>query len=105
MRHNPIRGSLLGSLFLLSSSAGETYGQAVSIPNGSIQGIKCASTDTNSFLGIPYAKAPTGTLRFAPPQAYDTKYDGGVLQAKSQPASCIQFGAAFIEKGQTSEDW
>ncbi|MCC8104062.1 MAG: carboxylesterase family protein [Clostridiales bacterium] len=35
--------------------------------NGLIEGLPREDADITEFRGIPYAKAPTGTLRFAPP--------------------------------------
>ena len=42
----------------------------------------------NSFLGIPYAKAPTGNLRFEPPTSPDPL--GSTLQATSFGSKCLQ---------------
>ncbi len=79
--------------------------QTVKVLNGTIQGVKCPSSNVNSFLGIPYAKSPVGDLRFAAPQPYDSKYTGGTLKATKQPPSCPQFGSSFLERGTSSEDW
>ena len=45
--------------------------------------------DVVSFLGIPYAKPPTGNRRFASPKLI-TKYTASV-NAKKQGPACIQF--------------
>jgi carboxylesterase type B len=78
--------------------------QTVTVANGTIQGSKCPNNNVNSFLGIPYAKAPIGDLRFAAPQPYDSTYNG-TLQATKPAPNCPQFGSSFIELGPSSEDW
>lgn len=51
-----------------------TVGQTVSTSSGDIEGHASSLIPTVSeYLGIPYAKAPTGKLRFAAPEAYDGK--------------------------------
>lgn len=77
----------------------------VTITNGTVQGARCPSTDVNAFLGIPYAQAPVGALRFAPPRPYNQTFAGGTLNATRPPPACIQFNAAFAEAGAQSEDW
>jgi para-nitrobenzyl esterase len=49
---------------------------------GSVEGATCA------YRGIPYAKPPTGNLRFMPPQPADAWK--GVLQAKAFGTACLQ---------------
>lgn len=93
----------LGALLLGQSSV--AAGQTVKVTNGTIQGVKCQGSNANSFLGIPYAKAPVKDLRFAAPQPYDSKYGNGILQATKPAPNCPQFGSAFVEKGTSSEDW
>ncbi|CAF1154143.1 unnamed protein product [Didymodactylos carnosus] len=58
--------------------------------NGYIQGFSNEYAEV--FLGIPYAKAPTGALRFQVPQAYknENKQNNTVFQAIEPGDGCIQ---------------
>ncbi|KAL8194611.1 UNVERIFIED_CONTAM: hypothetical protein K2H54_025999, partial [Gekko kuhli] len=47
-----------------------------------------AKKDVNVFLAIPYAKPPTGNLRFAPPVPAEPW--SGLRDATSYPAACLQ---------------
>ncbi|MCJ1290646.1 hypothetical protein MMC34_002188 [Xylographa carneopallida] len=76
---------------------------SVNISAGIINGVACDST-TTSFLAVPYAKAPVGDLRFAPPQPYAGAFAGGALNASVPAPACIQFGTAFGGTLPTSED-
>ncbi len=42
------------------------------------------------FLGIPYAEAPLGGLRFAPPKPLSNNWNGTVREANLQPSACLQ---------------
>lgn len=56
----------------------------VSIENGTVIGLSTDGVD--SFLGIPYAQPPIGSLRLRPPQALTSKL--GTIQATSIPKAC-----------------
>src|ERR1700760_3021867 len=71
---------------------------------GAVNGVECPS-GSKAFYSIPFANAPTGSLRFAPPQAFNGSYPTGGLDATKSPPSCIQFGTEFIEPQPWSEDW
>ncbi|KAL9121468.1 MAG: hypothetical protein Q9187_001970 [Circinaria calcarea] len=71
----------LTSVFLLSIKASPTHGKGsakslsltVQTLNGPITGHQAPNrSNVIEYLGIPYAKPPLGSLRFAPPERYNT---------------------------------
>ncbi len=83
---------------LLASTTG-VFAQDGSVPSvtdvvettkGSVQGYE--DDGIEAFLGIPYAAAPIGELRFKPPQAA-TEWEG-IYDATSLGAPCMQMYAA-----------
>jgi hypothetical protein len=77
---------------------------SVTISAGTIHGATC-SNGPSAFLSIPYAKPPTGNLRWTAPQAYSQTFPTSGFNASTKGAACIQFGTQFLETGTTSEDW
>lgn len=71
----------------------------VKISKGRLKGFK--ENDTASFLGIPYAKAPVGKLRFKPPVSLDAWQE--VLDATKFSASPAQSQSPMFQ-GDASED-
>ena len=65
----------------------------VRVEGGAVQG--SVSADGRRFLGIPYAAAPAGALRFAPPRPA-ARWDG-VRDATATPPSCAQSALATVE--------
>lgn len=83
-----------------------TASPSVTIGAGTLTGGQCQnSSGAVYYKSIPYAKPPTGSLRFAAPQAYNGHFPGGRLNATRPAPACIQFGQTFAETGPTSEDW
>lgn len=62
--------------------------------NGTYVGSHLASWDQDAFLGIPYAKPPTGSRRFKWPESYDESFDGE-RDATAYGNSCMQYGQTF----------
>ena len=52
-----------------------------------VTGLPPNGTNVNQYLGVPFAAAPVGDLRFAPPQ---TACYNGTVNATAQPPSCMQ---------------
>lgn len=58
-----------------------------------IEGGKIVGENNESFFafrGVPYAEAPVGDLRFAPPKPYAEKWDG-IRSYKNYSAVCAQY--------------
>ena len=53
-----------------------TQAPTVTIPNGTLRGLHDATYNHDLFLGIPYAKPPTGDQRFRAPEPYDQHWSG-----------------------------
>lgn len=98
--------SLLAVAHALPSTGGAPR---VTLPNGDVlQGSVCPGDQVKMFRGVPYAQAPTGSLRFMPPQKLNGALSGnGKTFDATHPASpCPQFNKEFIDNKPTpSEDW
>ncbi|GAM20103.1 hypothetical protein SAMD00019534_032780 [Acytostelium subglobosum LB1] len=66
----------------------QTYPLTVSSISGLFTGVY--QNQTRAFLGVPYAQAPVGNLRFRPPQPI--WYNWGMTYATQNPPSCYQSG-------------
>lgn len=75
-------------------------GLTVAFSSGRVKGKLVEKT--RAFLGIPYAKPPTGALRFAPPQPIDAWTDE--RDATMHGASCAQSMGALSPTNGVSED-
>ncbi|KAG8705770.1 hypothetical protein FRC09_002763 [Ceratobasidium sp. 395] len=71
----------------------------VKLPDARYQGFHNETTGLDVFLGIRYAKAPTGALRWRAPKA--PKPSDRTLQATSQPAKCFQLNLLSGGNGTT----
>ncbi|KAJ1302845.1 hypothetical protein OPQ81_003148 [Rhizoctonia solani] len=85
---------LLASIPLIDAAAlsvrelsGSSDGLLVDTESGKVQGFyNDTARSVRAFLGVPFAAAPTGSLRFLPPQKRERSSD--VIQATSWPPSC-----------------
>ncbi|RSL91419.1 hypothetical protein CEP52_014267 [Fusarium oligoseptatum] len=72
------------------------------VKNGSYQGVHSTGYNQDFFLGIPYAQAPVGDLRFRNPRSYDKTWKRNREAIKYSPA-CVGYGPSQIGYD-TSED-
>ncbi|CAH7072971.1 acylcarnitine hydrolase [Phodopus roborovskii] len=93
--HSWLNAVVFGLLFLLLHVQGQDSSETSPIRNthtGQVRGSLIQVSDTNigvhRFLGIPFAKPPVGSLRFAPPEAPVPW--SGVRDGTSYPAMCLQ---------------
>jgi carboxylesterase type B len=96
------------TLLLVATAASRVAVEAALSVNtklGAVNGVQCPTSGAKAFYSIPFANAPTGALRFAPPQPFNGSYPNGGLDATKSPPPCIQFGTEFIEPQPWSEDW
>lgn len=62
--------------------------------NGTYQGRYLPEWNQDAFLGIPYAQAPLGNLRFRWPQSINSSFED-VRDASQYGYSCMQYGTTF----------
>ncbi|KAI0163666.1 carboxylesterase, type B [Pestalotiopsis sp. NC0098] len=78
----------------ISNTARSNDGLTIQTASGLATGfVNSSYPDVRQFLGIPYAKSPTGALRFEPPEALKTNF-GVQIQANSTPKACTQIAAS-----------
>ncbi|HET6742431.1 MAG TPA: carboxylesterase family protein [Kribbella sp.] len=83
-----------------AADAGTAAGPIVATGNGVVRGL--AVDGTYAFRGLPYAAAPTGKLRWRPPQPAAGWH--GVRDATAYGPGCPQAPGAVTPPGQLSED-
>ena len=83
-----------------SISLADTYALTLKLDEGSVHGKLVGNT--REFLGIPYAEAPIGDLRFAPPVPAATWE--GVRETTAFGPSCPQNPGGLSAPGPQSED-
>jgi hypothetical protein len=67
------------------------------IKNGSYEGVHSPEYDQDFFLGIPYAQAPVGDLRFRNPRSYHETWKGSRDAVKYSPA-CVGYGVSHEDQ-------
>ncbi|KAI9154850.1 Lipase 2 [Paramyrothecium foliicola] len=76
----------------------------VTVKNGSYYGVHDENYNQDYFLGMPYAKAPIGDLRFRIPQPLEESWDG-TKNATEYAPSCIGYGSdTWVLGNYISED-
>jgi para-nitrobenzyl esterase len=84
-----------------SAASGATTAPTVTVKQGKLQGT-LANNSTRVFLGVPYAKAPVGALRFAPPVPAPAW--SGTRAATAFGPICPQLPGGLSAPGTQSED-
>lgn len=83
---SPLAGLATASQLLPRASNG-----TISTSSGAVTGRTV--NNVQEYLGIPYAKAPTGTLRFEPPQRFN-----GTAPISAQSFVCLRALGEFCQK-------
>ena len=107
----PSLTSILAGLLLASSAeAAIVKRQNASSPptaetlNGTYEGYYAPAYGTDNFLGIPYAQAPVGPLRFHTPLSINSSFSG-VRNATVYGPECVGYGLDTESQGNyVSED-
>lgn len=96
-----INAIVLLTLFAVTGCHDDLY---VKTHSGWIRGVWAGNVKggTRAFLGIPYAQAPVGALRFVAPQPVQRWK--GLLKAEAHGPSCVQRSGALSAPGEQSED-
>jgi para-nitrobenzyl esterase len=98
-------GAALAALTLTAAGAATAHAGSGGAPivrtdDGAVRGMTAGTVD--EFLGIPYAAAPTGSLRWRPPRPPAGWQ--GVRDATAFAPSCPQVPGLFAPSGAFSED-
>ena len=75
--HRSVRQAELDASLKVSTKSSGTY-QGILLDN------------TRAWLGIPYAEPPIGKLRFKPPMKSQISQTSRLIDATSQPNTCVQ---------------
>lgn len=90
--------------FLAASPLCNAAQPTVHLSNGTYLGVHNEQYDQDFFLGMPYAKAPTGSRRFAAPEPLDETFDEP-RSATEYSLMCIGYGSDTAALGNpVSED-
>ncbi len=92
--------AVFAACVMLSGSPARAASTTVKTSLGTVQGV--LTSTTREFLGIRYAAAPVGNLRWAPPQSPGVS--SGTIQATQFGSPCPQLPSAFSARSGTNED-
>jgi carboxylesterase type B len=87
--------AIVVAALVIPAIAGSAQPPRIKTLNGTIVGSSQNSID--SFLGIPFAKPPTGALRLKPPRPIDQPL--GIFHATGTPTACPQIIASSVSTG------
>ena len=90
------------SLSSVSELQSDDLGLIVKTMNGKLRGTNL-NLDVNAWLGIPYAKAPTGKLRFSKPML--PKSWNGIKDVDKLPNACPQSSDETFGNFSGSQQW
>lgn len=91
LRRSPLIAlGLLGSLCALEGQADAHHGPYVRVDDGWLKGTR-EGDGLDRYLGVAYAQAPVGELRWRPPEPVDAWK--GVRSAENLPPRCAQIGS------------
>ncbi|KAJ7505620.1 Alpha/Beta hydrolase protein [Mycena galericulata] len=85
-----LRLAFWATIVIAAPSINAQVSPVINLGYGQYQGTVNTSTNLTTFLGIPYAAAPIGDLRFRAPQP--PLNVTGVQQATAEPNQCFQAG-------------
>ena len=93
---------LLKSAALLSLSLSVKADPVTVVGSSGVSYLGVRSTGQDAFLGVPYAKPPTGSLRFRPPQAWAPTITKTLVNATVDKPICVQ--STPVDDSPVSED-
>jgi carboxylesterase type B len=92
------------SLLLLDQAAAQSSSCApsVTLKNGTYSGVFQPSYGQDFFLGVPFAQAPVGDLRFAVPQPLNSSWQGS-RNATAYYPECVGYGVRSGPKSKAQD--
>ncbi|VDL92825.1 unnamed protein product [Schistocephalus solidus] len=85
--------TILGTTYLPLPQGGTLIGLNYQVSDDNDQ-----FKEVHAFLGIPFAQAPIGEFRFAPPKPVEPEFFAGLVNATKLPNSCWQYLPSEFDK-------